>query len=124
MAPLKQEKPRPAQANRGTSPRSRERGPVEARPSRAFTCLFFRTLHAHASVAPLKLTNKFQSGPVNYTSPRSRERGPVEAEERRHAGARGLALHAHASVAPLKLNNASGEKAIVYLSTLTRAWPR
>src|SRR5436190_1490959 len=62
------------------SPRSRERGPVEARKRCSVVRRSLNTLHAHVSVAPLKRrSGRFAQLGVDLLSPRSRERGPVEA---------------------------------------------
>ena len=68
------------------SPRSRERGPVEA--SLRF-CLLTRdrSLRAHVSAAPLKHVRDASSADRFRHSPRSRERGPVEA---RRPGSRSI----------------------------------
>ena len=67
---------------RGHSPRSIERGPVEA------SCLELAgigrsvTLRAQLSAAPLKLSKEKAERSVGMGSPRSIERGPVEALHR------------------------------------------
>ena len=80
-APLKRVAPCPSGRCRRSSPRSRERGPVEATPVR-YT-LFVRRipLRAHVSAAPLKRRARRAPRAPGAPSPRSRERGPVEATD-------------------------------------------
>ncbi len=73
------------------TPRSKERGPVEARGLERLSCRERRPLRARKSAAPLKRDSC--SGNVSglVCTPRSKERGPVEAT-RLHADFRIVAL--------------------------------
>ncbi len=61
-----------------TSPRSRERGPIEAVGPDVTVIGLCASLRAHVSAAPLKLMYRV-SVSIICSSPRSRERGPIEA---------------------------------------------
>src|SRR5438309_796595 len=78
-APLKQGPVGHAAQERPNSPRSHERGPIEAGSKRARRRTFAGSLRALTSAAPLKqiflaVTRRKFGG-----SPRSHERGPIEA---------------------------------------------
>ena len=72
-------------------PRSRERGPVEARQRWRDQALA-ASFRAHVSAAPLKHELGVWPGGHPQTLPRSRERGPVEAFQSRRAWSRRAVL--------------------------------